>query len=271
MAWQVLFFGGNGHSTARLGPARAALEALRSAGVIRPFALVEVPYPGFEDRPRAPDLATFLDALGRFVNSAVGPAPTDTLLHATGIGGLLALCLRSRGIALDSPLLLQAPVLWGLERRLMPRLMRRGLARAALEGLFRRSWFQRWFGRRYFERSPAPALRAGFFDGYAHCAAAADLFAWLTPALLRELESRFAEHPAGLERVTVWWGDRDRVVTLRELEWTEQALGVRWARRTFPAWGHYPMIDCPEEWVRELSHALATPGAFSGSVRPEAG
>jgi hypothetical protein len=270
MVHQVLFFGGNGHCAARLGPARAALAEYAQSAAIEPFELVEVPYPGFEDRRRAPDLEAFLTALAEFLDHGVGPQPGGAILYATGIGGLLALCLRSRGIALDIPVLLQAPVLWGLECRLMPRLMRLGLARAALEGLFSRPWFQRWFGRRYFERRPARALRAAFFNGYAHCPAAADLFAWLTPALLRDLEARSAGQPGALARIAVWWGERDRVVTLRELAWTEQALGVRWPVRTFPTWGHYPMIDCPEEWVRELSHALATPGALPGPVRPEA-
>jgi hypothetical protein len=43
------------------------------------------------------------------------------------------------------------------------------------------------------------------------------------------------------------------VVTLDELGWTEHALGVRWPRRIFPGWGHYPMIDAPEEWAEAVS------------------
>ncbi|HVF10311.1 MAG TPA: hypothetical protein VNA16_05890 [Abditibacteriaceae bacterium] len=42
-----------------------------------------------------------------------------------GIGGLLALCLRAEGLVCQVPLLLQAPVPWGLEHRLLPPLMRR--------------------------------------------------------------------------------------------------------------------------------------------------
>jgi hypothetical protein len=37
---------------------------------------------------------------------------------------------------------------------------------------------------------------------------------------------------------------------------------VRWPVRIFPYWGHYPMIDEPEDWVRTLADALATPGAL---------
>jgi hypothetical protein len=42
--------------------------------------------------------------------TAAGP-PGTTLVNGTGIGGLLALCLRARGAGLTLPLLLQAPVL----------------------------------------------------------------------------------------------------------------------------------------------------------------
>jgi hypothetical protein len=250
----VIFLGGNGHCAARLDAARR----------LAPFALHDVPYPGFEGRPRAASLDAFLDA----VAASVTPG---ALLYATGIGGLFAVCLRARGLFLDAPLLLQGPVLWGLERRLMPRLMRLGLARVLLRRLFASSPFQGWFVRRYFESPPPGPLRRAFFDGYHSCTAAADFFDWLIPDLLRRLEVELKARPGSLERITVWWGGRDRVVTLRELELTENALGVRWPVRTFPHWGHYPMIDDPDGWVRELGHALADAATLPGPVGPQAG
>jgi hypothetical protein len=255
MAASVVFLGGNGHSAARLAPARTALARLAADGRVQPFTLIEPPCPGFEDRPRAPDFETFLDA----VSVAVAPG---ALVYGTGIGGLIALCLRTRGTGLDTPLLLQAPVLWGLERRWMPRLLRLGPLRFLVQRLFAQRWFQDRFVRKQFEHPPSPEVRAAFFEGYARCSAAADFFAWLTPALLRRLEGYFTQHRDALGRIAVWWGGRDQVVTLQELAWTERALGVRWPVRTFPHWGHYPMIDEPEDWVRTLAHALATPGAL---------
>jgi pimeloyl-ACP methyl ester carboxylesterase len=141
----------------------------------------------------------------------------------------------------------------------MPRVMRLGPARALLRRAFASPWFQRRFVRKQFERPLSQQMSAAFFDGYARCSALADLFAWLTPALLRQLETQFATRPRALQRIGVWWGKRDGVVSLLELVWTEQALGVRWPGRAFPAWGHYPMIDEPEEWVRALSDVLAAP------------
>src|SRR4051812_33830804 len=93
---RVLFFGGNGHTTERLAPARAAIAELTADGRITPFDLIDVAYPGFEDRPRVADLEAFLTEVDRFLASVVTDTDGQTLFYATGIGGLLALCLRAR-------------------------------------------------------------------------------------------------------------------------------------------------------------------------------
>ncbi|HEX9941088.1 MAG TPA: hypothetical protein VGG03_03665 [Thermoanaerobaculia bacterium] len=242
---RIAFLGGNGHCAARLAAARPFLTGID---------LDEVPYPGFEGRPRTGSFEEFLEAIS-------GPlrAAPPAMVYGTGVGGLLAICLRARGELSGVPLLLQAPILWGLERRWMPRVMRLGPAQRVLLRLFAMAAFQRRFARRYFTRPPSPPALAAFFAGYAQCAAAPDLFAWFDPALLRSLERDLAARPATLERVRVWWGGWDRVVTPREFEWTCDALGLgdRWPLRIFPGWGHYPMIDDPAGWAEELSRAVA--------------
>ena len=239
----MVFLGGNGHCGGRLSLAR---EALGGDDV----ALVDVRYPGFEGRPRAPDLETFLGCAAEEIAAAAGAG--RSILYATGIGGLIALCLRARGQRAETSVILQAPVLWGLDRRLMPRLMRLRLARVTASRLFATPLFQRRFVRRHFMRRPSAETQAAFFEGYARCAAFADLFAWFTPRLLRDLEGRLTARPDALRRVSMWWGGRDRVVTAEELRWTPAALGAPWPLRVFPDWGHYPMIDDPEGWTRAL-------------------
>jgi pimeloyl-ACP methyl ester carboxylesterase len=261
LASGLIYLGGNGHCAARLAPARDVLARLVADGTIPAFTLFDVPYPGFEDRPRAADLDHFLADLLQKIGDALAAAETS-LIYATGIGGLLVLGLRARGELRDVPILLQAPVLWGLEHRLMPRLMRLRPVRGMLHWLFARTWFQRRFVRRYFERGVSNDFQQAFFAGYAHCPAAADFFAWLTPAYLRDLERRFAERPDALQGIRVWWGERDRVVGLDELARTESVLGVHWPIQTFPHWGHYPMIDEPEAWVRAISDVLAATPAI---------
>ncbi len=245
---RIGFLGGNGHCTARLAMARRFLTGID---------LDEVPYPGFEGRPRAASFDEFLDAVSRHLRTS-----TPAMLYATGIGGLVALSLRARGELAATPIVLQAPILWGLEHRWMPRLMRLRPARAALRKVFAAPAFQRRFLRKYFTRPLDAETAAAFFDGYARCTAAPDFFAWFTPSLLRSLERDLAARPDSLERIEVWWGGRDRVVTLRELEWTKQALGLadRWPLRIFSGWGHYPMIDEPASLASALTDAVANAG-----------
>jgi hypothetical protein len=248
----VLFFGGNGHASARLDPARAAVDRLARTAEIAPFDIVEVPYPGFEGRPRAADAATFLRSLAGAAATAIG-GRADVAVHATGIGALLAVTLRARQVLGRAPLVLQGPVLWGLEHRWMPRLARAGLA-GVIPRLFQQAAFQRHFVRKHFANaSLSPDLAAAFFEGYARCAATTDLFRWCGPRWLRDVEATVHEGGADLTGVQVWWGGRDLVVGPAELRWTEAALGVRWPERTFDTWGHYPMIEDPEGWVRAVA------------------
>jgi hypothetical protein len=158
MERRILYLGGNGHNSARLGPARAALARLTAAGTVRPFRLLDVPCAGFEDRPRSPSLDAFLDDLSHHIAALQAPPGGQTLLYGTGIGGLFLLSLRSRGEWLDLPVLLQGAVLWGLKSRSFPQLMRLGLARL----LLRRSpptrswWCRRWSRRgRWSSRASA--------------------------------------------------------------------------------------------------------------------
>lgn len=242
---QIAYFGGNGHAAGRLLQARAHL------GETGP-GLLEAPYPGFEGRPRAADLEAFLDAIAPTV-----AAPGVRLVYATGIGGLLALCLRARGVGLDRPLLIQGAVLWGLETRRFPKIMRAVPGSAALlRKAFGLAVLQRRFARKHFRAAHDPQTLASFFDGYASCTAFAQFFGWLTPALLRELEATFARAPELLEGISVWDCGHEGVVGEDEVTRTERALGVTWPRRAFPEWGHYPMIDEPEAWARELRAEL---------------
>jgi pimeloyl-ACP methyl ester carboxylesterase len=246
----VLHLGGNGHARVRLELAQEALD-LRHPGL----TLIDVPYPGFEGRPRAWSVESFLNAVAESCESERRGVPPARAAIASGIGGLIALAVRARG-GLEMPLVLQAPVLWGLERRWFPRLMRWPFAAALLKRAFLRPWFQRRFERTHFTRPLTAEFRSRFFDGYARCAEFADFFDWFTPRFLRDLEQRFRAQPSALERVTVWWGGRDQVVTLEELRITEKALGVRWPVVEFADWGHYPMIDHPEDWADALADTL---------------
>jgi pimeloyl-ACP methyl ester carboxylesterase len=243
----VLHLGGNGHAAVRLERARAALE--RSGGP----DLIDVRYPGFEGRPGAGSIDEFLASVAESCRPP-GPRPIGAI--ASGIGALIALSLRARGELPDVPLIFQGPVLWGLERRWFPVLMRPKFARRWLKRAFTVPAIRDRFVRKHFRTPIDGPTRDRFFDGYADCSAFADFFDWFTPRWLRSLEAAFRGRPKALGGITVWLGGRDRVVGRAEVAATERALGVRWPVVDFPDWGHYPSIDAPEEWAQALRNAL---------------
>ncbi len=242
----IAYLGGNGHGQVRLERAHGLLKSR--------VRLSEVLYPGFQGGPPAAhDFAAFLSS----VEAELHLIEPD-LVYATGVGGLVALCLRSEG-RLSAPLVLQGPVLWGLETRLMPRLMRRVPGAAAgLQNLFRNRLFRNWFGRRHFVVPLPGDTVARFYAGYDACPTLPAFFGWLTPDLLRRLETQYREHPERFREIRLWWGGKDRVVPLSDWDLTKERLGVDWPLEVFADWGHYPSLEHPEAWVEELIRVATT-------------
>ncbi|MEK7466702.1 MAG: alpha/beta hydrolase [Planctomycetota bacterium] len=248
-ATRVVFLGGNGHCTGRLNPARSALARMLGAGKCAPLEIREVEYPGFEGRAPAATLEDFLAEAGRQTAQLATPS---TVLYGTGAGGLILLALRARDAA-PGRIILQAPVLWGLEARRFPLWMRVPAAGAMVRAAMRTSPVRWWFSGKYFTGRVHGEVKREFFRGYARCRGFARLFSWLATPFLRDLEARFREKPSRLEDIEIWWGGKDRVLTTEELAPTEAALGVKWPLRDFPSWGHYPMIEAPEEWIAAVA------------------
>ena len=245
----VLFLGGNGHAPIRLLPAR---DALRRRG--EPFTVADLPYPP----------ATSFDGLLETLSRQV-PERLDRkgVVYASGIGALVVLALRARGALRDHPVVLQGGVLWGLEHRWFPRVMRVSPMPRLLAAAFRLGVVRRRFAARHFLREHPRDFVDAFFEGYRDAGAFAAWFDWLRPGLLRRLEGEIARTPGALDDVVAWWGARDGVVSVEELRLTERALGVDVPLRIFPQWGHYPMIDDPDGWVGEVEGVVATARALS--------
>lgn len=251
---RLLFVGGNGHARARLDGVR---EVLARPSERPPFLLVDVALPGFEGRPAPASLEDLTAALAEVVQAERDRG--EAALYATGIGALLTVTAALEGkLPPDLPLIAQGAVLWGLERRRFPRLMRAlpGASRG-LGWLLRMPAIQRRFVRRHFRRALDDAERGTFFSGYAACPAFGRFFEWFTPAHLRRLEAWHAEHPERLDGLRFLWGARDSVVSLEEVDRSEAVLARSFTRRVLAEWGHYPMIDDPVDWVREVGREVA--------------
>jgi hypothetical protein len=160
---EVLFLGGNGHAPARLQLARDALAAAGAS-----LELVDVDVPGFFGRERAHSFDEMLAAIegqiGRAPSGAPCTPPASAAFARAARARHAAACCRRRcsgpGAALDAAPDAAAP------RR-----------RASLFGVGAFS------GARAPCRLPwSDPVRAPFFEGYARCAAFADLFRWASPA-----------------------------------------------------------------------------------------
>ncbi|MEM7518065.1 MAG: hypothetical protein AAF368_14225 [Planctomycetota bacterium] len=51
-------------------------------------------------------------------------------------------------------------------------------------------------------------------------------------------------------------GEHDAVVGLREVRLTERALGREFPVRELAGFGHYPLLEQPGEWLREVERSL---------------
>ena len=250
----VLYFGGNGHAPVRLDAARTLLAAVPDD---RRLDIVDVIYPGFAGRAAARDFEGFLRGIEDAVHTVLDRRD-DVFVHATGVGAMVVLAMRARDVLIGRRTVFLGPVLWGLERRRFPQLMRIPLVGRVAEGLLRLPPMQRRFERTHFRHPVTREFSEAFFAGYSQCRHFTDLFRWFTPSFLRQLEIDLASRDGALDDIELWWGAGDSVVGEREADVTDAALGVSWPRRTFPEWGHYPMIDDAPRWVEELQRALAT-------------
>ncbi len=205
--------------------------------------------PGFAGRP-LPDgvvsMATFTDAIAEHVE--VHDHPRVLLGH--GIGGALALDAVSRRPDLVDGLILHAPVGANLDERLFPRIMSarpiRWLAQAVVGSRITASLA----GPRLFD-GPPPDYGRRFLTEYRRAEAFGVMFDLLTAEWFDAL-------PATTVPTTLLWGDRDRVLRVGQADDLAARLSTV-DRRIVTGWGHYPMIEQPEDYadvVAEVARAL---------------
>jgi pimeloyl-ACP methyl ester carboxylesterase len=225
--------GGGAHRFARVGP-------LMPPDV----RLAPITLPGFARVPANRTLRTLADyaaVLGAMVDHQ--PRPRIVLGH--GIGGSIALELVQQQASLIDGLILHAPVGTRLDRRLVPRLMaipgarrigQHTLASRILRPVFRRIMFSPSVPSVYLDR---------FFDEYGHCSVFSQMFDLITPAWFQGL------HPADLPAALLW-GEAECLLAVDQAR-DYQALLPKAIVRRMPGWGHFPMIERPEEYAAEIA------------------
>jgi pimeloyl-ACP methyl ester carboxylesterase len=203
-----------------------------------------VTLPGFSGVPADPALRTVADYADRLSLelAATGPAPV-VLGH--GIGGSFALDLASRRPQLLGGLILHAPVAANLDTRLFPRVMQPKVVRATARRLISARTLRPLWRRLFFPHgAPRPVLDR-FFDEYRTCASFAQMFDIIDAAWFTALE------PVQGVPTVVLWGSGDRVLRAGQADAVlAKVPGAEVVVRH--GWDHFPMLEQPEEYGREI-------------------
>lgn len=213
---------------------------------MRPFIPAEVAFhpvtlPGFARVPRDPGLQSLRDYAAH-LRTLVVDLPTPLILLGTGIGGSMALEYAQHYPA--AGLILHAPVGTRVDTRLFPRLMKLPGMRALGQWLFAARPFRPLWRRLLFTGPIPDDYAAQFFDEYRHCQVFGQMFDIITADWFAGL--RPLPMPAAL-----LWGEKERVLSVDQLE-DYKAILPQHVVRTVPAWDHFPMIEQPAAFTREV-------------------
>jgi pimeloyl-ACP methyl ester carboxylesterase len=207
-------------------------------------SLVAVTLPGFANVPADPSLRSLAD-FASCLSSLVAPLPRPRIVLGHGIGGSIALELVQRQADLVDGLILHAPVGTRLDRRLFPRLMAIPGARALGRRLFASRPLRPIFRRLLFSRAVPPQYVNRFFEEYRQCSVFSQMFDLITPTWFRGL--RPVELPSAL-----LWGEAERLLSVDQID-DYRALLPQAITRRVPGWGHFPMIERPDEYAAEIA------------------
>jgi pimeloyl-ACP methyl ester carboxylesterase len=168
------------------------------------------------------------------------------ILLGTGIGGSLALEFLQHFEREVQGLILHAPVGTRLNQRLFPKLMKPVFVRRFGQWLFSSTLARPLFKPLLFqspEQIPADYLKK-FFDEYRRCEAFAEMFDIINDAWFKSLR------PSNIPAVLLW-GEKERVLTPDQAR-DYQTLLPNSIIKLVPNWNHFPMIEQPEAFAREV-------------------
>jgi pimeloyl-ACP methyl ester carboxylesterase len=209
--------------------------------------LAPITLPGFANVPANPALRSLRDYATVLAHIVAGqPRPRVLLGH--GIGGSIALELIQDHAAMLDGLILHAPVGTRLDRRLFPRLMAVPGARRIGQHLLASRLLRPVYRRLFFSPAVPTAYLDRFFDEYRQCSVFSQMFDLITPTWFRGL--RPTTLPAAL-----LWGEAERLLAVDQVR-DYQALLPGAVTRSVPGWGHFPMIERPDQYAAEIA-ALA--------------
>lgn len=195
--------------------------------------------PGFQGRPLPAGpigLSTFTTA----VTQELAAIPGRRVLLGHGIGGSIALDVVANDPTMADGLILLSPVGVKLDERLFPKIMSKPLVRRAAKAIISSPVMQATAGRFLFNGAPRQFAKR-FLAEYRNADAFEVMFDLLNATWFDSLPP--VEIP-----VAIVWGEKDRVLDVSHVEAYESAISNT-IRVVKPDWGHYPMIEQPEDFA----------------------
>lgn len=200
--------------------------------------------PGFAGKPSDPSLQTVTD-YAQYVYETARLEGDPLVLLGTGIGGSIALEYAQHYALTLAGLILHAPVGTRLDNRLFPRLMKLPGMRRTGQWVFSARLTRPLFRRMLFTQPLPSEVSERFFSEYRQCQVFGQMFDLITADWFASL--RPIHTPAAL-----LWGERERVLGVDQLA-DYKALLPRHLVRVVPDWNHFPMLDQPEAFAREVA------------------
>ena len=217
-----------------------------------PAALHAITLPGFQGRglPKgAITMSTFTDAVRDAVAGVRAQDPGgEVVLLGHGIGGSIALDAVAHDASLADGLILLSPVGVKLDERWFPKVMSKPMVRKTAKAVISSPIMQATAGRFLFEPAPRPFAKR-FLAEYAN----ADAFEVMFDLLNADW---FDALPPVAVPVAIVWGGKDRVLDVSHVEAYEAVISDT-RRVVRSTWGHYPMIEQPEDFAVAIAECAA--------------
>ncbi len=216
--------------------------------LVPPARLHPLTLPGFQGRV-LPEGPTTIDTFTNAVRDAIAGVrvsdPTGkVVLLGHGIGGSIALDVVAHDAAVADGLILLSPVGVKLDERWFPKVMSKPPIRKAAKAIISSPVMQATAGRFLFKPAPRPFAKR-FLAEYANADAFEVMFDLLNADWFDGLPP--VEIP-----VAIVWGGNDRVLDVSHVEAYEAAIADT-RRIVRQDWGHYPMIEQPEDFATAIA------------------
>lgn len=172
----------------------------------------------------------------------------EVVLLGHGIGGSIALDVVARDARAADGLILLSPVGVKLDERLFPKVMSMPPVRKAAKAVISSPFMQVTAGRFLLKPAPRPFAKR-FLAEYANAEAFEVMFDLLNADWFDSLPP--VEIP-----VAIVWGGNDRVLDVSHVEAYEEAISNT-RRIVRDDWGHYPMIEQPNDFAEVIAVCAA--------------